>query len=308
VQPGMVPAGWQLAGLHAVESFRLASLRNPDNLANLLLARVLENDLITKDRREQIVDSLLSITRRGQGEGAVADAPVEQTHRSRIVSSYGSILVGLTVGSAIIGTLTFALTTKGSSTYTSWTTGPFFVLTIAVVTVVAVIAVWTSTRSDPNRKRLGDRRRAEELRTYPAEDQVRNALKKLTTLTPNAVGSLRTHFTNAVNSAENGDPAGLYTRSGGTPWGQELKRCGLLVPIDPPSDAGPSRGREFLVLTTEGELLGRVLGASKGAIPQALMELYATDASSTSSPVVVAMAPAANETADQASASNGSTS
>ena len=172
-----------ISGMAVIARVPVTALRSADNVINLLLMRVLQNDLIDDNHRARIIGLLRDLSSKGrvQNEGTSSGEKAGSSRRIQNTWTLPIIAV-LTLLSASIGTLVFILTSKNEFASSSSLIYFFVALLVVVATAAGVIA-WRPP-SSRNFGVAGDIERAKKMKTYPAEKDVRDAMSTITKLTP----------------------------------------------------------------------------------------------------------------------------
>jgi hypothetical protein len=257
-----------IAGVGASMDVSAAGLRKPEDLGNLLMARALQNDLISQDKRKAILESALPITRPSDDdEGAPAGTAGDNRNRRTVVVNLVLVLLAVAMGVAVN-----LIPNLRSQDFNLWDTLPFVIGATALVGTLAIYLGYKPSNSElpfigPSEE---TREQADELRSYPSDKEISAALNAIEELSPFAVASLAVMLRQEHRLLRSGAVPGGFLRRGGTPWHRELATKGLIVSVQPPPGI-EAKGREFVTLTSRGQIIGRVLQANK-PVPPAIVD------------------------------------
>jgi hypothetical protein len=281
-----------LAGAASQRRLAVSDLWNPYQIGNVLLARVLEDDLISPETRAKLISDWSSASSKVDlptiDLGAV-DGDGDRELRTRR-SNDPSVRLGqsLTLVMGVVATAAGSLVALlSSNSLRKSPTSSTVLVTVGVMaltaTFAAVLMVYQVRSSriviGPVRfDRPGGGDRDITLDTYPDREEGLRSVAALRALSPFAVSALRSLGEDQRRSTVMGVAPGLFVRSGGTPWHKELKQAGLIEPAEPPAGPSTASGREFVVLTEQGREVARLLTA-RAAIPDYLRAEEEEDAS-----------------------------
>lgn len=265
----MAPSFEDLARLIAGKAIAVrlnrADIRKPADLATLLWTRVVENDLISPDRRKEILSQAFPIKEPAPemaltvgGELPVKE-PVVGFRRDRLIIWLTLIAAGL--GTAVAAIPTFQQEGLGIGGLIG-----FFGIALVVLALPVIILSYRGgvTARPQNQHDL------DTLTTYPDRDDGMRALKVLGQLSPLAIST----FTRLAGDQEfclkEGLEPGLFAKPGGAPWYRELLDAELMEEHRPPRGV-EAKGRDFYILTERGKEIARLV-QSRAAVPDWLKD------------------------------------
>ncbi|MGW1449637.1 hypothetical protein ACWCO3_15305 [Micromonospora sp. NPDC002411] len=261
-----------IAGVASGLEVPASSLRQPEDLSNLLMARALQNDLVPEDKRRTVLRETLPIIRPTVA-GVDGDRSESESKRTSRMSTLFTLAMGL--ASVALGVLVNLIPEFRSDELSPERIFPFAAIAGLVVAALAVLLTFRSSGSTVSGvvgASQEARDQAQLLKSYPAGEELERALNAIQSLTPFAVCSLGRYVDEEIESLERGWQPGIFARPGGTPWHRELISKGFLAAVQPPNSL-KANGRDYLTLTAEGRVVGRTLRGSD-EIPPVLIDRF----------------------------------
>jgi hypothetical protein len=255
-----------IAGKAIAARLNRADIRSPADLATLLWTRVVENDLISSDRRKNIIRKAFPIRESAQeialpaGGGLPVKEPVVGFRRDHLILWLTLIAAGL--GTAVAAIPTFQQEGLGIGGLVG-----FFGIALGVLALPVVIL---SYRGRSVTTRPQNQHELDTLTTYPDRDDGIQALKILDELSPLAISTFTSLAGDQEFSLTEGFEPGLFARPGGTPWHRELVDAGLMEIHRSPRGV-EAKDRDFYVLTEKGKEVARLV-QSRSPVPDWLSD------------------------------------